>query len=109
VDELSAVNLDARIAHAISRTARIEAFLARFPPPDPNQAELLPPISWEQIARQLRSLAGADFERAPCEVEVLRASARTEPPEMFYRELLTLAWSLIDGAKPSRATEAAMD
>ncbi len=63
MDELSAVNLDARIAHAISRTARIEAFLARFPPPDPNQAELLPPISWEQIARQLRSLAGADFER----------------------------------------------
>jgi len=109
VDEISAVSLDARIAHAISRTLRIEAFLARFPPPDPSQAELLPSISWEQIERQLRSLAGADFERAPCEVEVLKASARTEPPEMFYRELLTLAWSLIDGTKPWPEPEAAMD
>jgi DNA-binding CsgD family transcriptional regulator len=40
----------------------------------------------------------------------LRTGAlRSGPPEMFYRELLTLAWSLIDGAKPSRETEAAMD
>jgi len=109
VDAISVVNLDARIEHAISRRARIKAFLKRFPPPDPAAAELLPPISWEQIERQLRNLAGPDFERAPWEVEVLRASARTEPAEMFFRELLTLAWSLIDGAKSTPEPEGAMD
>ena len=69
----------------------------------------LPPISWAQIARQLRSLAGADCERASWELEVLKATARTSPPELFYRELLTLAWSLIDETTPPSLTEDAMD
>jgi hypothetical protein len=109
LDEISAKSLDARIAHAISRTERIKAFLARFPQPDRDETDLLPPIAWAQIQRQLHSLAGPDFERAPYELEVLRASARTEPPEMFYRELMTLAWSLIDGARPPHEPEATMD
>jgi hypothetical protein len=108
VDELSAANLDARIEQAILRTERVRTFLDRFPLVEATQ-DCLPPISWMQIERQLRSLAGPDFERASWELEVLKASARTNPPELFYRELLTLAWSLIDDTKPSLLTEDAMD
>ena len=110
VDEVSAASLNARIEQAIFRTARVKAFLDRLPPVDPPSTDLLPTISWEQIERQLRNLAGPDFERASWEREALRASARVNPPEMFYRELLTLAWSLIDDTRPpSTVTEADMD
>jgi hypothetical protein len=114
VDEISTANLEARIQEAISRTARVKAFLNRFPAVEAAPANLLPAISWEQIERQLRSLAGPDFARASWELEVLKASARTSPAEMFYRELLTLAWSLIDDTRPlqteaSSPTEADMD
>lgn len=106
---LAAANLDARIEQAIFRTARLKTFLERFPPIEPAPEDLLPAIGWEQIERQLRSLAGPDFERASWELRVLKASARTSPPELFYRELLTLAWSLIDDTRPSMATEDDMD
>ena len=115
MDEISAANLAARVEEAISRTARFKAFLHRFPQMETAATDLLPAISWNQIERQLRSLAGPDFARASWELEVLRASARTSPPEMFYRELLTLAWSLIDDTRPTETLgsafteEAAMD
>ena len=110
LDDVSAASLNARIEQAIFRTARVKAFLTRFPPIEPPSTDLLPAISWEQIERQLRNLAGPDFERASWETEALRASARVNPPEMFYRELLTLAWSLIDDTRPpSTTTEADMD
>jgi hypothetical protein len=109
LDELTAANLNARIEQAILRAGRVKVFNERFPPLEPLSMDLLPAVSWAQIERQLRSLAGADFERASWELEVLKASARTHPPEMFYRELLTLAWSLIDDTRPSSTTEAAMD
>jgi hypothetical protein len=109
VDELSTANLDARIEQAIQRTERVRIFQERFPPMAADSLDELPPISWLEIERQLRSLAGPDFERASWELEVLKASARTNPPELFYRELLTLAWSLIDDTKPQLATEDDMD
>lgn len=109
MDELSTANLDARIEEAAFRTERVKAFLTRYPPTQATTADLLPPIGWEQIERQLRSLAGPDFERASWELEVLKASARTAPAELFYRELLTLAWSLIDDTRPLPATEVDMD
>lgn len=109
MDEISAASLNARIEQAIFRTERVKVFLDRFPPIEPASTDLLPPISWSEIERQLRNLAKADFERASWELQALRASARTSPPEMFYRELLTLAWSLIDDTKPPSPTEADMD
>jgi hypothetical protein len=109
MDDLSTENLDARIEEAIFRTARVKAFLSRFPLSEPSPNEILPPISWSQIERQLRSLAAADFERASWELEVLKATARTSPPEMFYRELMMLAWSLIDDTRPLARTEPPMD
>lgn len=109
MDEISVANLDARIEQAIFRTARVKAFLGRFPPLETAEADMLPAISWAQLERQLRSLAGPDFERASWELEVLKASARTSPAELFFRELLTLAWSLIDDTRPPQVTEVEMD
>ena len=105
MDELSAASLGARIELAHFRTKRARGFMRRFPPIEADPDQLLPPISWDQIERQLRSLAGPDAERASWEIEVLRISARSNPPEMFFRELLTLAWSLIDGSRPPLALE----
>ena len=109
VDELLAASLGARIELAQFRSRRAREFLTQFPPMDPSEEDCLPVIGWPQLERQLRSLAGSDGERASWEMEVLRVSARTNPPEMFFRDLLTLAWSLIDGTRPPRATEDAMD
>jgi len=109
VDDLSVANLDARIELAQFRSKRVLAFLRRFPPAEAKATGSLPTIDWSQLERQLRSLAGPDCERASWEMEVLRVSARTNPPELFFRDLLTLAWSLIDGMKPSPLAEDAMD
>jgi len=109
VDKLSAANLEARIELAQFRSRRTSDFLCRFPEMDLSPDDRLPAIGWAQLERQLRSLAGPDCERASWEMEVLRVSARTNPPELFFRDLLTLAWSLIDGIRPPQLTEDAMD
>jgi len=109
VDKLSAANLEARIELARFRSKRASEFLNRFPEGETSPGEPLPTIGWDQLERQLRSLAGPDCERASWEMEVLRVSARTNPPEMFFRDLLTLAWSLIDGVRPPQSAEGAMD
>ena len=109
MDKLSAANLEARIELARFRSKRASEFLNRFPEGETSPGEPLPTIGWDQLERQLRSLAGPDCERASWEMEVLRVSARTNPPEMFFRDLLTLAWSLIDGVRPPQSAEGAMD
>jgi hypothetical protein len=109
MDTLSAANLGARIELAQFRSRRAREFLAQFPPLEPSPDETLPEISWTQLERQLRHLAGPDRERASWEMDVLRVSARTNPPEMFFRDLLSLAWSLIDGTRSPSTTEDAMD
>jgi hypothetical protein len=109
VDELAAANLEARIELAQFRSRRTREFLSQFPPMEATEDDPLPHICWAQLERQLRTLAGPDSDRASWEMEVLRVSARTNPPEMFFRDLLTLAWSLIDGARSSPAGEGAME
>ena len=109
MDKIAAANLEARIELAQFRSKRASEFLSRFPELEISPDETLPTIGWDQLERQLRSLAGPDCERASWEMEVLRVSARTNPPELFFRELLTLAWSLIDGTRPPQWTEDAMD
>ena len=81
---------------SVQARRRIKEFTAAFPPLRIDPLDLLPSFSWTQIERQLRSLAGPDFERVPWELEILRAAARLNPPEMFLRDLLILAWSLIE-------------
>jgi hypothetical protein len=110
VDQLAAANLGARIELAQFRSRRAREFLNQFPPMDTSEEDSLPVMGWAQLERQLRSLAGPDSDRASWEMEVLRVSARTNPPELFFRDLLSLAWSLIEGTRPPPSTtEDAMD
>jgi hypothetical protein len=109
LNELAIENLEARIRHAQCRRDREVKFLQTFPPVPAGSAELLPPITWLQLERQLRSLAGPNLEGVEAELEILHASGRTSSPEMFYRDLLTLAWSLIDGSATFFTEEDAMD
>ena len=81
---------------AIERSSREVEFLRRFPPHQLGPSEVLPPLNWAQLARQLRSLSLASDDRICWELEALRSGSRTSPPELFLRDLLALAWSLID-------------
>ena len=105
MNDLTAASLQGRVEQAIFRHERVEAFLRTFPPMTKESKDLLPSISWSQVERQLRNLAGPDFERVAWEVEILRASARLNPPEMFFLDLLRLAWSLIQEAEESGKPE----
>ena len=103
--DLATANLEARIRHAQCQRERETKFLRAFPPMTPGPENALPPLAWPQLERQLRNLAGPNLEGLDAEFEILRAAARTNTPEMFYRDLLTLAWSLIDGAMTTSLEE----
>ena len=67
--------------------------------PDPQMPETATPIfTWEQLERQLADLSGAPSRAAitPALVSGLRKQARFKPPEMVLREILCLAWTLMD-------------
>ncbi len=59
---------------------------------------MTPVFTWEQLERQLASLSGAPNRAAitPALVSGLRKQARFKPPEMVLREILCLAWTLMD-------------
>ncbi len=69
-------------------------------PQEPTAAHPMPDFTWEQLERQLIDLAGtpdrADLA-APL-VSALRKQAPWKPPEMLLREVLCLAWTLMDEA-----------
>lgn len=110
MQDLAPDNLEARIQHATLKAARVARFVQAFPPLPEEGREPFPSIHWAQIERQLLNLAGPDFDRAIWEIKILKASARTSPPEMVIQDILKLAWSLIDGASHHMTTlEVAMD
>jgi hypothetical protein len=57
-----------------------------------------PHFTWEQLERQLADLSGAPARAAitPALVSALRKQARWKPPELVLREILCLAWTLMD-------------
>jgi hypothetical protein len=65
-------------------------------PPKPETST--PSFTWEQLERQLADLSGAPARAAitPALVSALRKQARFKPPEMVLREILCLAWTLMD-------------
>lgn len=65
-------------------------------PPKPETST--PGFTWEQLERQLADLSGAPARAAitPALVSALRKQARFKPPEMVLREILCLAWTLMD-------------
>ena len=67
-------------------------------PTTPEPETATPAFTWEQLERQLADLSGAPARAAitPALVSALRKQARWKPPEMVLREILCLAWTLMD-------------
>ncbi len=69
-------------------------------PGEPTGAHRMPDFTWEQLERQLIDLAGTQdrADLATPLVSALRKQAPWKPPEMLLREVLCLAWTLMDEA-----------
>jgi hypothetical protein len=69
--------------------------------PEPPSAERpMPSFTWEQLERQLADLSGTPAKAAitPPLVSAMRKQAPFMPAEMVLREILCLAWTLMDEA-----------
>jgi hypothetical protein len=69
--------------------------------PDPPARERqMPAFTWEQLERQLAELSGSPTRAAltPPLVSALRKQSPWKPSEMVLREILCLAWTLMDEA-----------
>ena len=67
--------------------------------PKPGMAERpMPVFTWEQLERQLTDLASTEAGAAMAGplVSGTRKQARCKPPELVLREILCLAWTLMD-------------
>lgn len=71
--------------------------------PAPASATPLPLGTWEMLERQLVSLAGRPEQAAMVGglVRSLRRTAELKPPEMVLRELLCMAWVVLDEGPPA--------
>lgn len=90
---------------AIGRAAHIRREVMDFQHEWPrlNTAELLPPITWGELERQLESLsatpAGASMVRDL--VAATRKQASFKPSELVMREILCIAGAVMDETFPS--------
>lgn len=88
-------------AQALARVLKLrreaEAFARRWPPTAQEDRDL-PAFTWGQLERQLADLAGEPTKAAMARelVSATRKTARFKPPEMVLREILCLAWALLD-------------
>ena len=87
---------------ADGRLAKVKAppSLAKFLPPEPGLETAMPGFTWEELERQLEDLTdSAEKVRmvAPL-VSGLRKQSRFKPAELVLREVLCLAWTLMDEA-----------
>jgi hypothetical protein len=101
-------NLRARIAYAQSVRTDIDRFKSMFPPLNGTQTSL-PPLSWEELERQLSFLAVSPEARAavPGRISAFRRLAPYKPPEMVLQEILVEAWLLLDAPRTDPGCEEA--
>ncbi len=96
------------IEAALWRGREVATFQEKFPDLPPSDA--FPSFTWAQLERQLRDLA---FNEKPAEmVDALISAERKQaawmPPEMALREMLCLAWVLMDENFDPEPTEGEM-
>lgn len=93
-------DLDGRraiVARAAKLSREVTSFQSRWPEPTGEQ-QMVPQVSWMQLERQLADLADTPVKQAMARdlVSGTRKMARFKPPEMVLREILCLAWALLD-------------
>jgi hypothetical protein len=84
---------------AICQIRDNEAF-SRTWPTTGSKERPMPPFTWEQLQRQLEDLASSEASAAMVGplVSGTRKQAAFKPPELVLREILCLAWTLMDEA-----------
>jgi hypothetical protein len=87
----------AKVRQALQMRREAEAFERRWPAPAKSEP-LIPTVSWNQLERQLVDLTDTPQKAAMARdlVSATRKTARFKPPEMVLREILCLAWALLD-------------
>jgi hypothetical protein len=89
---------------AIGRAAHLRREVASFHQDWPrlNSADLLPPITWSELERQLASLSATAAGAAMVHdlVAATRKQARFKPSELVVRELLCIASAVMDETFP---------
>lgn len=86
----------AALGRAIAAREEVERFQTRWPPiPD---GELVPTFTWAELERQLADLSQDPVKAAMARelVSATRKQATFKPAEMVLREILCLAWALLD-------------
>ncbi len=80
------------------RSLEVEQFRRDWP--DRGIGQAMPVFTWEQLERQLADLAESQDRAALAAplVSALRKQAPGKPSEMVLREILCLAWTLMDEA-----------
>lgn len=85
---------------AIGRAAHLRREVTSFQDAWPrlNSAEMLPPITWSELERQLQSLAvsPAAASMVPELVAATRKQASFKPNELVMREILCIASAVMD-------------
>lgn len=85
---------------AIGRATHLHREVSSFQDmwPRLNSAELMPPITWSELERQLKSLAVTPTAAAmvPDLVEATRKQASFKPNELVMREILCIASAVMD-------------
>jgi hypothetical protein len=86
---------------AVSRAMRVRAEIAAFEHrwPAPRTSDVMvPTFSWSQLERQLSDLVDSPVKAAMARdlVSATRKTSHFKPPEMVLREILCLAWALLD-------------
>lgn len=85
---------------AIGRAAHLRREVSSFQDTWPrlNSAELLPPITWSELERQLMNLAAspASASMVPELVAATRKQASFKPTELVMREILCIASAVMD-------------
>jgi hypothetical protein len=87
----------AAVRQALRLRRETDAFERRWPAPR-TAGPMLPAVSWGQLERQLADLTDTPAKAAMARelVSATRKMAEFKPPEMVLREILCLAWTLLD-------------
>jgi len=87
------------IKQALCLRQESDAFRQTWPQP-PSSERSMPVFTWEQLERQLADLSGSPAKAmlTPALISAMRKQAPWKPTEMVLREILCLAWTLMDEA-----------
>lgn len=95
----------AAVERALHLQKEVALFQAAWPAPA-HPVEPVPPISWDQLLRQLEELAPTTVQRNLVRdlLATTRGLAALKPPEMVLREILCVASTVMqEGLYPEEA------